>query len=105
MARLIKVVLIVACACGLIGCFGPAYGPTYGYPDYGYAPYAYGWPIYARGYEPDFDEHHRWEEHHEFGHPHSFYHGPEGGHFGGHPGGHFGGHPGGFGGHGGGGHR
>ncbi|HVA84381.1 MAG TPA: hypothetical protein VNF28_05735 [Candidatus Binataceae bacterium] len=109
MLRLIQIILILSSLCGLGGCLGPGYGPTYGYPDYGYSPYSYGWPVYARGYEPMFNVHHPWEEHHGFGHNESFFHSPEGGgHSFGHGGGEgrgYGGGGHGGGGHGGGGHR
>jgi hypothetical protein len=101
--RSIQLLLILSLLCGLAGCFGPAYGPTYGYPDNGYAPYSYGWPVYARGYAPVFVVHHPWEEHHEGGHRTNFFHGPpDGAHFGGHAGsvsGHMGGAHDGGGGH------
>ncbi|MFZ0889771.1 MAG: hypothetical protein WA005_15090, partial [Candidatus Binataceae bacterium] len=83
---------------GLSGCVVPRYG-GYGasYPAAGYAPYSYGFPLFARPYAPGFAEHRPWEEHHAYGHPTNFFHG--GGPGGGFPGG---GGPGG-GGHGGGG--
>ncbi len=104
MLRLIQIILILSSLCGLGGCVGPDYGPTYGYPGYGYSPYSYGWPIYARGYSPNFAVHHSWEEHHGPGHSESFYHSSAGG---GHSfarSGGSGGHTGGSGGHAGGGH-
>jgi hypothetical protein len=106
MRRLLREMLILGLLCfGLIGCGEPTYG-YYGNPGYGYAPYSYGWPFYARGYAPVFTDHHSWEDHHlGEGHHQSF---GGGGHFGalgggGHMGGFGGGHGGG--GHGGGGHR
>ena len=66
-------------AVGLLGCFGPDYGPSYGRLIAGYSPYSYGWPVYAYGYTPTFVVHHPWEEHHANGHPGYFYHGPVGG--------------------------
>ena len=51
-------------AVGLLGCFGPDYGPSYGRLIAGYSPYSYGWPVYAYGYTPTFVVHHPWEEHH-----------------------------------------
>jgi hypothetical protein len=96
-AILTIVALSVLAGLGLSGCVGPGYGPTYGYPEYGYAPYSYGFPVYASGYRPDFGVHHPWEDHHAYGHPAHF------GGFAGHPGG--GGFHGGGGGHGGGGRR
>lgn len=88
MRHLIQIVFILVALSALAGCVGPAYGPTYGYPEYGYAPYSYGYPVYTGGYRPDFDAHHVWEEHHAVGHPGSFYHAPAPApHFsGGHPG-------------------
>ncbi len=75
MPRIIQVILVSALLCGLSGCFtGVGYGPDYGYPAYGYAPYSYGWPVYAMGYAPVFAVHHPWEEHHAFGHERSFFH-------------------------------
>jgi hypothetical protein len=102
--RLLRQTLILGLLCfGVSGC-GPTYG-YYGDRGYGYAPYSYGWPIYARGYAPGFAVHHSWEDHHiGYGHHGTF----GGGHtaFGAHGGGLGGGHGGGFGGgHGGGGHR
>jgi hypothetical protein len=105
MRRWLQATLIL----GLLCCWVSGCGPTYGYydsPGYGYAPYSYRWPTYARGYTPVFAEHHAWEEHHiGEGHHQTFWHGGLGrAEFGG-------GHPGGFGGgghvggHGGGGHR
>jgi hypothetical protein len=76
MRRSIQVILLVSLLCGLVGCFGPDYGPTYGYPTNGYSPYSYGLPVYARGYDPTFTVHHPWEEHHGAGHHQSFYRGP-----------------------------
>jgi hypothetical protein len=65
-------------ACVLSGCFDGGGGYNYGYPDYpvgGYAPYAWGHPIWgAPEYHPDFDYHHPYEEHHNVGHPETFYH-------------------------------
>ncbi len=90
MRRLLQQALILGLLYfGLSGC-APTYG-YYGDRAYGYAPYSYGWPIYARGYAPGFALHHSWEDHHiGYGHHETF----------------GGGHPGGFGGgHGGGGHR
>jgi hypothetical protein len=74
--RSIQAIFVLSMLCGLAGCFGPDYGPTYGYPTTGYSPYSYGLPVYARGYAPVFTVHHPWEEHHEQGHHESFYHGP-----------------------------
>jgi hypothetical protein len=72
--------------CGLSGC-GPSYG-YYGDHGYGFAPYSYGLPIYARGYRPNFAVHHAWENHHfGGGHHQSFC----GGHVGGFRGGYGGG--------------
>jgi hypothetical protein len=86
---LLQQTLILSLLClGLSGC-APGYG-YYGHPGYGYAPYSYGWPVYARGYAPDFTVHHSWEDHH-MGHVHHTTFG--------------GSHMGGFGGHGGGGQR
>jgi hypothetical protein len=68
-AILTIVALSVFAGLGLSGCVGPGYGPTYGYPAYGYAPYSYGFPVYASGYQPDFVVHHPWEDHHAYGHP------------------------------------
>ena len=94
MLRLIQIILILSLLCGIGGCVGPDYGPTYGYPGYGYSPYSYGWPIYARGYAPVFAVHHPWEEHHAHGHNESFFHpSASGGHSFGHGGG-YGGHTG-----------
>lgn len=62
---------------GLVACAVSGCGPVYGYPDYpdyGYAPYSWGWGN-GWGYEPDFAVHHPWEEHHEFGHHMEFFHG------------------------------
>jgi hypothetical protein len=70
--RSIQTVLVLCMLCGLGGCFGPDYGPSYGYPTAGYAPYSYGVPVYARGYAPVFIVHHPWEQHHEEGHHESF---------------------------------
>ena len=96
MRHLLQVTLIVVLlGFGVSGCGEPRYG-YYGNPGYGYAPYSYGWPYYARGYAPGFAVHHSWEDHH-FGEGHHTAFG--GGHMGGFGGG---GH---FGGHGGGGHR
>src|ERR1700722_7122001 len=101
MRRLLQTLILGLLCFALYGC-GPTYG-DYGDPGYGYAPYSYGWPIYTRGYAPDFTLHHSWEEHHlGEGHHQSF---GGGEHFGGHAGGFGGGHGGGGGGHGGGGHR
>ena len=112
MRRLLQQMLILGLLCFWVsGCGGPTYG-YYDSPGYGYAPYSYGWPYYARGYRPAFADHHSWEDHHFYGHPGAF----GGGHMGGFRGGHTGsfgggGHMGGFGGghggggHGGGGHR
>ena len=72
----IQIILLLRVMCCLSGCFGPDYGPTYGYPTSGYSPYSYGLPTYTRGYAPDFDVHHPWEQHHGEGHHESFYHGP-----------------------------
>ena len=72
----IQTILVLSLLCGLGGCFGPDYGPTYGYPTTGYSPYSYGLPVYARGYAPAFTVHHPWEEHHGAGHHESFYRGP-----------------------------
>jgi hypothetical protein len=86
MRRGIQVILVISMLCGLGGCFGPDYGPTYGYPMTGYAPYSYGLPVYARGYTPSFTVHHPWEEHHAHGHNVTFFHpppGPQLGHVGG----------------------
>ena len=100
MRRLLQgtLILVLLC-CAASGCGEPGYG-YYGNRGYGYAPYSYGWPIYTRGYSPDFRDHHDWEDHHYGGGHHQTFGG-------GHPrglGG--GGHMGGFGGgHGGGGHR
>ena len=96
----VQTFLILSLVCELLGCFGPDYGPSYGYPIAGYSPYSYGWPVYAHGYTPTFVVHHPWEEHHANGHPGYFYpvRGPHvvGAHvgaFGGHVGGeHKGGH-------------
>ena len=106
MRHLLKLALILGLLCfAASGCGEPSYG-YYGDRGYGYAPYSYGWPIYTRGYAPDFAVHHSWEDHHlGEGHHQSF---GGGGHFGalgggGHMGGFGGGHGGG--GHGGGGHR
>jgi hypothetical protein len=97
--RSIQTILILSLLCGLGGCLGPDYGPTYGYPTHGYSPYSYGLPVYAGGYAPAFAVHHPWEEHHGEGHHQSFFRGPAvAPHF-------AGGHAGGFSGHGGGGHR
>ncbi len=111
MRRLLQGTLILGLLCfGVSGCAAPSYG-YYDYPGYGYAPYSYGWPIYTRGYDPHFNDHHDWEDHHNNnGHHQTFWHGSlgAGSHFsGGHAGGFGGGgHMGGFGGgHGGGGHR
>jgi hypothetical protein len=88
MHRLLHEMLILTVfCCGLSGC-GPTYG-YYGDPGYGYAPYSYGWPIYTRGYAPDFNVHHSWEDHHLGGGHHQSFGG--GGHFGGFGGGHGGG--------------
>jgi hypothetical protein len=98
MRRLLQGTLIlVLLGCGVSGCGEPRYG-YYGNPGYGYAPYSYGWPTYARGYAPGFAVHHSWEDHHlGDGHHETF----GGGHFGGMGGGMHG-----FGGgHGGGGRR
>jgi hypothetical protein len=99
MRRLLQEMLILGLLCvGLRAC-GPTYG-SYGDRGYAYAPYSYGWPIYARGYEPGLGVHHSWEDHHVDGGHHETF---GGGHMGGFGGG---GHVGGFGGgHGGGGHR
>jgi hypothetical protein len=92
MERAILTVVALSVLAGLSGCLGPDYGPTYGYPAFGYAPYSYGYPIYTRGYQPDFTVHHPWEEHHAYGHPAHFFH--ETPHFAGHPaGGGFAGRP------------
>jgi hypothetical protein len=99
MRRLLQTTLIlVLLFCGISGCGAPRYD-YYDNPGYGFAPYSYGWPIYARGYSPVFIDHHSWEDH-QFGAGHHETFG------GGHPGGFGGGgHMGGFGGgHGGGGH-
>jgi hypothetical protein len=105
MRRLLQETLIAGLLClGLSGC-GPTYG-SYGDRGYGYAPYSYGWPIYARGYAPGFGVHHSWEDHHLGGGHHQSFGGGHGGGFGGgHMGGFGGGHMGGFGGGHGGGHR
>jgi hypothetical protein len=106
MRRLLQQMLILGLLClGLSGCGGPRYG-YYDSPGYGYAPYSYGWPYYARGYAPVFADHRPWEDHHMHGHPGAFGGEQVGGFRGGHPGGFGGGgHMGGFGGgHGGGGH-
>jgi hypothetical protein len=93
--RSIQTILILSLLCGLGGCLGPDYGPTYGYPTHGYSPYSYGLPVYAGGYAPAFAVRHPWEEHHGEGHHQSFFRGPAvAPHF-----------AGGFSGHGGGGHR
>ena len=112
MRRLLQRMLILGLLCLWVsGCGGPRYG-YYDSPGYGYAPYSYGWPYYARGYRPGFADHHSWEDHHFQGHPGAFGGGHVGGFGGGHTGGFGGGgHMGGFGGghggggHGGGGHR
>ena len=98
MRRLLQATLILGLLCSVAsGCGEPGYS-YYGNPGYGYAPYSYGFPFYARGYRPDFRDHHDWEDHH-YGEGHHETFG------GGHPGGFGGGHVGGFGGgHGGGGH-
>jgi hypothetical protein len=94
--RSIQTILLLSLIGGLSGCFGPDYGPTYGYPSSGYAPYSYGVPVYARGYDPVFTVHHPWEEHHGEGHHESFFRGPmEAPHVAPGPVGRFGGHPGG----------
>ncbi len=99
MRRLAQKKLILGLLClAMSGC-APSYG-YYGHPGYGYAPYSYGWPTYARGYAPAFAAHHSWEDHHMgYGHHGTF---GGGGHMGGFGGAHGGGHGGG--GHGGGGH-
>jgi len=74
--RSIQTILALGLIVGLMGCFGPDYGPTYGYPTHGYSPYSYGVPVYARGYAPGFTEHHPWEEHHGEGHHQSFFRAP-----------------------------
>jgi hypothetical protein len=111
MRRWLKGILIVgALGLSLSACGEPGYG-YYGNPGYGYAPYSYGWPYYAHGYEPVFADHHSWEDHHgQGGHHDNFYSGsPVGAHFGDGSARGFGGggHSGGFGGGhgGGGGHR
>jgi hypothetical protein len=105
MRHLWKLALILGLLCfAASGCGEPSYG-YYGYRGYGYAPYSYGWPIYARGYRPDFAYHHSWEDHHAFGHPGRFGGGHTGGFSGGHGGRFGGGHMGGGGHGGGGGHR
>jgi hypothetical protein len=94
----VQTILVLSLVCGLPGCFGPDYGPSYGYPTSGYSPYSYGLPVYTSGYAPNFVVHHPWEEHHTVGHPGNFFHeravAPHS----------VGGHVGGFGGHIGGGH-
>src|SRR6202022_1185534 len=104
MRRLLQQMLILGLLCfWLSGCGGPRYG-YYDSPGYGYAPYSYGWPYYARGYRPGFADHHSWGDHPFQGHPGAFGGGQTGGvGGGGHMGGFGGGH--GRGGHGGGGHR
>jgi hypothetical protein len=74
----IQAILLISLLCGLGGCFGPDYGPTYGYPTSGFAPYSYGFPVLSHGYAPNFAVHHPWEEHHEVGHAETFYHAPAG---------------------------
>jgi hypothetical protein len=76
MRRSIQTILVLILLCGLGGCFGPDYFPTYGYPTPGFSPYSYNLPVYASGYAPVFVVHHPWEEHHGPGHHESFYHGP-----------------------------
>ncbi len=94
-------VLLGLIACAMSGCV-PAYGYS-DYPQYGYAPYSYGWGN-VWGYNPGFVVNHPWEEHHGFGHHTQFYNGGGFGHGGGFHGGGGGGfHGGGGGGHGGGG--
>jgi hypothetical protein len=94
MERVILTVLALCVLAEVSGCVGPGYGPTYGYPAYGYAPYSYGFPVYASGYQPDFIVHHPWEEHHAYGHPAHFFPNPETPHFASHPpGGGFAEHP------------
>lgn len=88
MRRSIQAILVLSLLCGLSGCFGPDYSPSYGYPGYGYSPYSYGFPVYTSGYAPTFIVHHPWEEHHIHGHSESFYHpAPAAPHYGGEVGG------------------
>ena len=94
-----RTLILVLLFCGISGCGEPRYG-YYGDPGYGYAPYSYGWPIYARGYRPGFAVHHSWEDHHLGGGHHGTFGGAYPVGVGGHMGGFGGGH-----GHGGGGHR
>jgi len=90
MRRLLQTLILGLICFALYGC-GPTYG-YYGDPGYGYAPYSYGWPIYAGGYAPNFTVHHSWEDHHlGGGHHQSFGGGFGGGHVGGFGGGHMGG--------------
>ena len=65
----------------------PGYGPDY--PVYGYAPYAYVWPLYVDGYAPAFIVHHPWEDRHAYGHTGNFFHGFAGPPLGAHAGGRF----------------
>jgi len=74
---------------GTLACAASACGPTYeggygyggGYPDYGYAPYSWGWGE-RWGYDPGFEVHHPWEDHYyDGGHHTEFYHGGGGGSF------------------------
>ena len=55
------------------GCYSYGYP---GYPDYGYAPYSWGWATW--GYNPVFVVHHPWEDHYGSGHHDVFYHGAVG---------------------------
>jgi hypothetical protein len=95
MRRLLqKTLILVLLLCwAASGCGEPRYG-YHDYPRYGFAPYSYGWPIYARGYSPVFIDHHPWEDHHFGpGHHETFGGGQIGGFGGGHgDGGHGGGH-------------
>jgi hypothetical protein len=72
----IRAIVVLTLLAGVGGCYGPDYASTYGYPTYGYSPYSYGFPVYARGYTPNFVVHHPWEEHHEVGHHEIFFHEP-----------------------------
>lgn len=85
--RLWRTVLLLGLLGGLGGCETPGYGPDY--PVYGYAPYAYVWPLYVDGYAPVFIVHHPWEAHHAYGHPGNFFHGFAGRPLGAHAGGRF----------------